>query len=257
VSELLNPLARLAKRFKGFLGFAAFVLLVIVVLFLWLFSEGSFDPLIENFSQLEREQFFWFAMTALVLLFLSVLFLVVLAYKSSPLPSGDRGQAVVYVVVHEKGDKTRVISDAEVVLALPEPARKRTQNSGSASFTIPGHFIGRQIAFNAVKSGYKIRGGKSSRACPERGLRGHLNTTGPVSIYSTPATIPSWSHIARSAPTCGWAAPSPQHFCFSTKRASQPSMLYPAFGPALSVEPSTEPTTQGGAALSLVEPPQK
>lgn len=81
--DLLTQLSKLAARFKGFLGFCAFLILAAVGIFLWLFSKGSFDSLTQNFTRLDKTQFFSIVIVVLVLLFLAFLVLIFLAYKSS------------------------------------------------------------------------------------------------------------------------------------------------------------------------------
>jgi len=65
--------------------------------------------------------------------------------------------SVLYIVVHEEGDQTSVIADADVTLALPEPVIKRTAANGAANFTIPGELMGREFSLNARKDGYDVR----------------------------------------------------------------------------------------------------
>jgi energy-coupling factor transporter transmembrane protein EcfT len=65
--------------------------------------------------------------------------------------------SIFYVVVHAEGDQTNVINDAEVTLALPEPVIKKSGSNGSANFTIPNEYIGKEFAINARKVNYKTR----------------------------------------------------------------------------------------------------
>ena len=149
-------LTKLATRFKGFVAFAAFAILSAIFLFSWLFSKGGFDIILANFRYLNRDQFFWLVIAVLAMLFLSFLLLVVLAFKRT-VPSRKKTQAMVYVVVHEKDDRTAGIDGAQVVLALPEPVNRKSQQNGSANFTIPERYVGRTVLINARKPGYKDR----------------------------------------------------------------------------------------------------
>lgn len=65
--------------------------------------------------------------------------------------------SIFYVVVHVEGDQTNVINDADVTLALPEPVTKKSGSNGSANFTIPNEYIGKDFALNARKANYKSR----------------------------------------------------------------------------------------------------
>jgi len=155
--KLFIRLTEFAQRFKGFSALAALVVLVMTILFSWAFSQGSFDLVLQNFGRLDRQQFFWLAIVALGILFLSFLVLMILAYKSTTLTRKKKGSSVVYVLVHEAGDPTALIADAEVILALPEPVRKRTSEDGAANFTVSEEYVGRKFTLNAKKSGYKDR----------------------------------------------------------------------------------------------------
>src|SRR4051794_13600576 len=86
---MLKTLAGVAKRVRNFLGFAVFIILSLVALFLWLFSHGSFDPLIVNFARLSREQFFWLVIIVLSMICLILIILIILSYISTrPAPDG-------------------------------------------------------------------------------------------------------------------------------------------------------------------------
>jgi hypothetical protein len=156
MKTFFNKLVKIAGQMKGFLGFSAFVFLVITALFSWLFSAGSFDELVKNIKILDKTQFFLFVMTALVLVFLLIILLVVLSYRSKWLEPGIKNQSfVIYIVVHELGDKTALIEDAEVTLALPEPVKKKTSEMGGANFTIPGPLLDQKVKISARKAGFK------------------------------------------------------------------------------------------------------
>jgi len=154
MEAFLKELIKWAARFKGFSGFAALVLLIIMGLFSWLFSEGSFDPLIANINQLDKNQFFWLVMVPMILLFAVVVLVIVLSYQSS---TDKPSQAVLYVVVHKKGDPATLICDAQVTLVLPEPQRKTTAENGAVNFTFSTIFNGKMCEINAQKDGYQAR----------------------------------------------------------------------------------------------------
>jgi energy-coupling factor transporter transmembrane protein EcfT len=65
--------------------------------------------------------------------------------------------SVLYVVVHEQGDQTSLIPEAQVTLALPEPVVKKTNTNGGTDFIISNQHIGKEFALNARKEGYKRR----------------------------------------------------------------------------------------------------
>jgi len=151
--DYIKTLAKLASRFRGYTAFAAFLVLSFIVLFIWFFSQGSFDPIINGFELLDKNQFFRFVLTVLGLVFLAFILLIFLGYSSYD----QKESAVVYVVIHEKGDQSNPISGAEVRLGLPEPIKKISQENGSVNFTISGQDIGKRFEINAEKDGYQKR----------------------------------------------------------------------------------------------------
>jgi hypothetical protein len=65
--------------------------------------------------------------------------------------------AILSVVVHEQGDQTSLIPDAQVTLALPEPTVKKTDANGATNFIISNQLLGKEFALNAQKPDYKKR----------------------------------------------------------------------------------------------------
>ncbi|MBN1328058.1 MAG: HEAT repeat domain-containing protein [Candidatus Heimdallarchaeota archaeon] len=156
---MLKTLADLAKTVRSFLGIATFIILSLVALFLWLFSRGSFDIIISNFSILTREQFFFLVLSILVMLFIIIFILIVLSFLTTkPSPERNGSSYRISIVVHEEGDETSGIDDAYVTLSLsPEPQQKKTDMQGNVVFFFPSRLRRKKYKLNARKPGYEAR----------------------------------------------------------------------------------------------------
>ena len=155
---MLKTLADFARTVRNFLGFATFIILALVALFLWLFSRGSFDPLIQNMTALGRNQFFWLVMAVLLMIFTIVMVLIVLSFVvARPKESAGTSHQIT-VIVHRAGDETAGIEDAAVVLSIPpEPETRRSSSLGHAIFFYSTALDGREFKVNARKAGYADR----------------------------------------------------------------------------------------------------
>jgi hypothetical protein len=151
----MQHLFAFASRFKGFLAFAAFILLILIFVFTYMFSKGSFNPILAGFDNLSPNQFLSIVYIALIFPFIIVLLLILLSFRSVSLETNARIESgLIYVVVHEKDDKTKIIPNAEVRLSLPEPRIGYTDNWGSVKFTFPAEFTGESYYINASKNGF-------------------------------------------------------------------------------------------------------
>jgi hypothetical protein len=193
MAALLSQLASIGKRFKGFLAFAAFILLCLIALFSWAFSKGSFDKVLANFGNLNKDQFFWLVIILMGLLFLTVLLLITLAYRSVE-NDRERKSMLVYTVVHEEQNPGALIDGAEVVLLLPDPAVKKTLENGSATFVVPAEFNGKKVVVTAKKQGYLQAA--SQQLVLRDGTRGIIQlkrtptqTAAPISITIDKVTL--------------------------------------------------------------------
>jgi hypothetical protein len=138
----MNQLAALAGKFKGFLAIVAFMILAALAWFGYSFSAGSLDSLIKKFDILDKEQFFDFVMSGGIAVFIICVLLIILAYRSTkPINKKSELQtpSIIHVTVHEKGDPTTLINDAQVTL-VPKQAgegqQKKTNEQGAVNFTI-------------------------------------------------------------------------------------------------------------------------
>ena len=61
----------------------------------------------------------------------------------------------INIIVHEKGIKTRTISDAKIIYILDTPQEVYTESNGSKLISIPNFYIYRKITMSAEKDGYK------------------------------------------------------------------------------------------------------
>lgn len=78
--DAFDGLLGLARRFRGFLAFAAFMVMVGLFAFSLMFSEGSFDLILANFSNMHPDDFYHLVMVALVGTMLLLGTLIVLGY---------------------------------------------------------------------------------------------------------------------------------------------------------------------------------
>jgi len=153
--DLFKSLIQAAKKVRNFLSLFVFILLGIFSIFIWGFSQGSFDPLIQNLSNLDKDKFFVLVITIIVLLFSVVILGIFLSFIRTSPKQQKTSFATIHVIVHEKNDPTSVISNAEVILILPEPIIRHTEINGSASLIFPFSLKGKKYNINARKQGYK------------------------------------------------------------------------------------------------------
>lgn len=159
---MLETLVKFAKTIRNFLGIAALIILSFVALFLWLFSRGSFDPIISNISVLDREQFFWLILVSLSLIFVVLIIIIILSFSASKSRRHTSSPNRISVIVHEDGDETLGIEGASVTLSLtPEPQEKISDTRGSAIFFYSPHLAKKKVKLNARKSGYTSRSPKN------------------------------------------------------------------------------------------------
>ena len=78
--DLFGALIDFGKNFKGFLGFSAFVITAGVLVLFTLFSDGSFDHIIENFSTLNSDQFFILLLVLIIGGLLLLFMVIILGY---------------------------------------------------------------------------------------------------------------------------------------------------------------------------------
>lgn len=166
---MLKTLADFARTVRNFLGFATFIVLALVALFLWLFSKGSFDALIQNTTKLSRDQFFWLVMAVLLMIFAVVLILIVLSFVSARPARSTGASHQLSVIVHEESDETAGIEGATVILSIPpEPEARESAETGNTIFFYPASLSGREFKVNARKEGYAARAPQSVRLKHER-----------------------------------------------------------------------------------------
>jgi len=103
----------------------------------------------------DKNQFFFLVMTILIMVFSVVILGVVLSFIRTSPPRGQQALSVIHVFVHEDSDRTYGISEAEVVLTLPDPVAKHTDANGSTSIFFPSGLADRKFDLNARKDGYK------------------------------------------------------------------------------------------------------
>jgi hypothetical protein len=151
-------LIEFARRFKGFLAFAALIFLGLIFLVSYLFSEGIFDQLLSNFENLSPNQFLTVVYLAIGLPFVIIVLLIILGFVTSSREKQAKEKpqsGLLYVVVHDEADKTKLVDGAEVRLLLPEPRVAHTDKSGSVKFAFPAEFTGNSYLINASKEGYQ------------------------------------------------------------------------------------------------------
>lgn len=154
---MLRLLVEFAKTIRRFLGFASLIVLGLVALVTWLFSNGSFDPLVQNFGRLPPEQFFELVLIILVMVFIVILAMIILSFVSTQ-PKSQVVNPCLFVIVHEDGDKTRGIERARVVLSLiPRPLEEISDSRGAVTFFFPLASKGKRFSLNAHKDGYQAR----------------------------------------------------------------------------------------------------
>jgi hypothetical protein len=82
--QLLSQLIEFAKRIRTFLGVFVFLILAGLVLFKLSFSQGAFDPLIDNLAILDKDQLFILAMATLIMFSIITLIGLILSFLSAP-----------------------------------------------------------------------------------------------------------------------------------------------------------------------------
>lgn len=154
---MFKSLVDFAKTIRGFLGFASLIVLGLIALFSWLFSRGAFDPIVANFTRLTREQFFTLIMALMILIFVVTILLILLSFLSTR-PKSELSNPCIFVVVHEEGDKTMGVEDANVTLSLiPRPLQEVTDKRGSVTFYFSQALSKTNFDINAYKEGYISR----------------------------------------------------------------------------------------------------
>jgi len=141
----MEQLITLAKKLKGFLLLAAVVFLGMIWLLPQLFPNGIGALESGDLVTVIQMIFGGFFCVTVILLLLSF-------KKSQPTAAGT-----IFVTVHENGDKTAGIPDAEVRLGLPEPVVRRTDERGAVSFNFSSDHAGKKFPLNAAKDGYQTR----------------------------------------------------------------------------------------------------
>jgi hypothetical protein len=141
----MEQLITLAKKLKGFLLLAAVVFLGMIWLLPQLFPKGIGPLESGDLVTVIQVIFGGFFCVTVILLLLSF-------KKSEPTAAGT-----LFVTVHENGNKTAGIPDAEVRFYLPEPAIKRTDERGAVSFNFSSDHAGKKFPLNAAKNGYQKR----------------------------------------------------------------------------------------------------
>lgn len=141
----MEQLITLAKKLKGFLLLAAVVFLGMIWLLPQLFPKGIGALESGDLVMVIQVIFGGFFGVTVILLILSF-------KKSEPTAAGT-----LFVTVHENGNKTAGIPDAEVRFYLPEPAIKRTDERGAVSFNFSSDHAGKKFPLNAAKDGYQTR----------------------------------------------------------------------------------------------------
>ncbi len=139
----MSQLAALAGKFKGFLAIVAFMILAALAVFGYLFSAGSFDLLIQKFVIFDKEQFFYIVMTVGIGIFIIIVLLIILAYRSTK-PTNKKSELKtpdnIRIIVYKHGRRSDFVESALVNLS-PEnkggTQQKTTNNQGSVEFDIP------------------------------------------------------------------------------------------------------------------------
>ncbi len=192
---MLKTLAEYAKRIRTFLGFAALIILALVSVVMWIFSQGAFNPLVENVKVLSPNQFFGLILTVLVMVFVVVILLILLSYRSDSssketLPS----TASLSVIVHEESDATLGVMGASVTLSLsPEPVQKETDEKGNVIFFFPPNLIGKKLTVNARKTGYAAR--KSKTITLTNGGREYISLSPAKPAKPSQSTLPDLAYF--------------------------------------------------------------
>jgi hypothetical protein len=176
----VGSLINFARRFKGFLAFITLIFLGLIFVIRHLFSQGSFDQILQGFAKLSPDQFIQVIYILLGILFFLTLLLVILGFISSIRDRKRPESGLLYVVVHEEGNRTKGVADVEVRLMLPEPRTTYTDDNGGARFAFPAEFAGMTFDIGASRDGYE----------PARPQRVKMQHSNHITLSLKPTPLP-------------------------------------------------------------------
>jgi len=138
---VFSPLVKITSKLPAPLAYGAAIILAVLVTVLL----GAIIP----------ENLIW----PLVIIVLACLAAFLFVDWGARHPVNEpSGTVTVNVIVHEEGDPTAYIKNADVSLSLPVPQTLKTNAHGSAVFaSLPREYVGREFPVNAIKKGYKKR----------------------------------------------------------------------------------------------------
>ena len=157
LGDYLSPLLEFAKKFRGFIALVAFLVLTGTFVFVYMFSQGSFDSILNNFDRLSSEHFYNFVIIALLSIVGFGAFLVALSFFKDTTYQRLRQNYTLRVIVHEEGDATTPVRNATVKLRLDEIHTAQTNELGSASFFFNKDWLGRTCPISARHADYENR----------------------------------------------------------------------------------------------------
>jgi hypothetical protein len=150
----MDKLIAAASRVRTFLGLAALFVVALVFVITSLFSQGSFDPLIERIGILDNNQFLAVVLTVLGMIFFILILLTVLSYRTIQ-PTAKPESGVIYVHVHEQGKRLNGIAGATVKLLLPDERIKQTDENGTAILSFPSESKRHKVRLVGGKQGFE------------------------------------------------------------------------------------------------------
>jgi len=153
---MIRELITFAKKVRNILGLTLFLTLSFIVIVYHLFSKGSFDSLITSIGFLDNNQTFILIMTISSMIFFLALLLIVLSF----IEVKDEGKIKsdfyrLFIIVHEKGNKAKIITGAKVtLLSPPKPIEAFSDEKGSAIIWYQSELEGKKYEMNVSMEGY-------------------------------------------------------------------------------------------------------